>query len=101
MSQLHKFLILISVGFLFSINSFSQELPVATIKQRIEQYKNDVRGPYYRIKWFCKDGSIRDSKDPCPDDIGGGIQHASYKDEVIEMGKKHHLYFGDILMKPR
>ncbi|SDB35860.1 Pyruvate phosphate dikinase, PEP/pyruvate binding domain [Flavobacteriaceae bacterium MAR_2010_188] len=97
MSQLNKFLILLSVGFLFSTNSFSQELPVATIKQRIEQYKNDVRGPYYRIKWFCEDGSIRDSKDPCPDDTGGGIQHASLKDEVIQMGEKYHLYFADIL----
>ncbi len=74
-----------------------QEVPVKKIKQQIADYKVDRRGPYYRIKWFCKDGSIREPRDPCPDDIGGGIQHASYKDEVKKLGKEHHIFFGDIL----
>lgn len=86
--------------FLLCITPFvmeAQEIPVSKIKKQIADYKNDIRGPYYRIKWFCKDGSIRDSKDPCPDNIGGGIQHASYKKEVITLGQGHHLFFGEIL----
>ena len=79
------------------VTATAQELPVNQIKNQIENYKNDRRGPYYRIKWFCKDGSIREPRDPCPDDIGGGIQHASYKKEVEELGKKYHIFFGDIL----
>ncbi len=74
-----------------------QDIPVLKIKKQIEDYKTDRRGPYYRIKWFCKDGSIREPRDPCPDAIGGGIQHASYKDEVKELQKKHHIFFGEIL----
>ena len=69
----------------------------------IEQYKNDRRGPYSGIKWFCKNGSEREARDPCPDSIGGGIQHASFKSDVIDLRKSNHLFFGDILasLKPK
>ncbi|UZO80265.1 phosphoenolpyruvate synthase [Aquimarina sp. ERC-38] len=91
------FFALILTLLLVSQTTFTQELPVIQIQKQIETLKNDRRGPYYRIKWFCKDGSIREPKDPCPDSIGGGIQHASYKKEVEELGKKHHIFFGEIL----
>ncbi len=74
-----------------------QEIPVNEIKEQIAKYKVDRRGPYYRIKWFCDDGSIREPRDPCPDSIGGGIQHASYKDDVKELANRHHIFFGEIL----
>ena len=34
---------------------------------------------------------------PCPDDIGGGIQHASYKEEVKVLAQEHHIFLGEIL----
>ncbi|WP_405565832.1 PEP/pyruvate-binding domain-containing protein [Polaribacter sp. Asnod6-C07] len=80
----------------FGSNSFAQEKSTLQIKELVETYKNDIRGPYYRIKWFCKDGSIRDAKDPCPDDIEG-IQHASFKQSALDLRKTNHLYFGEIL----
>ncbi len=80
-----------------AISLQGQEIPISEIKKQISKYKVDRRGPYYRIKWFCKDGSIREPRDPCPDSIGGGIQHASYKTEVKELAKKHHIFFGEIL----
>ena len=83
--------------FLSFQTSFSQEIPVSQIKKQIENYKKDPKGPYYRIKWFCEDGSIRDPKDPCPESIGGGIQHASYKPEVEKLAKNNQIYFGNIL----
>lgn len=86
------------ISLFFNVETISsQQIPAAQIKKQIENYKQDERGPYYRIKWFCKDGSIRDPKDPCPDHIGGGIQHASYKTEVTDLAKKHHVYLGNIL----
>ncbi|PQJ78005.1 PEP/pyruvate-binding domain-containing protein [Polaribacter porphyrae] len=88
-------LILFSIIFISEINS--QKKSPAEVKQLVNLYKDDIRGPYYRIKWFCKDGSIRDSKDPCPDDIGGGIQHASFKTSALELRKTNHLFFGEIL----
>ncbi|WP_339885832.1 PEP/pyruvate-binding domain-containing protein [Polaribacter vadi] len=74
----------------------AQELSTSKIKDLVESYKEDVRGPYYRIKWFCEDGSVRDAKDPCPDKIEG-IQHASFKTSALELRKTNHLFFGEIL----
>lgn len=71
-------------------------LSAEEIASRISYYKNDVRGTYKNIRWFCKDGSILEPKNPCPDSIGG-IQHANYKDGVIELAKRNHLFFGEIL----
>ncbi|QNM86826.1 phosphoenolpyruvate synthase [Polaribacter pectinis] len=81
----------------YNVNSHAQEKDNEKIKQLVEEYKKDIRGPYYRIKWFCKDGSIRDSKDPCPDSIGGGIQHASFKKSALDLRESNHLFFGEIL----
>ena len=67
------------------------------MQTKITSYKNDIRGPYRDIRWFCTDGSIRQPKDPCPDNIGPGVQHARYKDEVISIGKTNHIYLGQIL----
>ena len=81
---------------LFNLNLTAQEFSNATIKQTIQEFKNDPRGPYLRIRWFCSDGTMREPKDPCPDDIEG-IQHASYKEVTKNLADKNHLYFGEIL----
>ena len=78
--------------------SYAQhEVPNAKINNQIIGFKNDIRGPYKDIRWFCNDGSIRTPKDPCPDNIGPGVQHARYKDEVVALGKEQHIYLGQIL----
>ncbi|WP_430409337.1 PEP/pyruvate-binding domain-containing protein [Kordia sp.] len=75
----------------------AQEKSTAQIKSLIQQYKQDRRGPYSGIKWFCEDNSQREARDPCPDSIGGGIQHASFKNSVVNLRKSNHLFFGEIL----
>lgn len=84
------------IAFTHTTTSIAQKVSNDEIKSRIENYKELIRGPYKKIEWFCDDGTIRDSKDPCPDKIGG-IQHASYKAEIEELHKKNHLFFADIL----
>jgi len=74
-----------------------QKLSNQEIKDLINSYKKDLRGPYKEIRWFCTDGSIRPPKDSCPDDIGPGVQHATYKSSVVDLGKYNNLYFGQIL----
>ncbi len=61
----------------------------------IQKYKEDVRGPYRDIRWFCPNGTTRAARDPCPD--AEGVQHARYKDEVVQLGKTRHLFWGQIL----
>ncbi len=94
---MQKKILYIIILFFLSNNFFvAQEKSTSEIKEFITIYKNDIRGPYYRIKWFCKDGSIRDAKDPCPDDIEG-IQHASFKQSALDLRKTNHLFLGEIL----
>lgn len=75
----------------------AQEIPVETIKERISFYKENARGPYKSIHWFCKDGEIRDARDPCPEDKKDAVQHADYRDDIKNLAKKHHLFFAEIL----
>ena len=89
------FIVILSFG-LLQLNA-QKELPLEQLKAHVNAYKNDIRGPYRDIRWFCTDGSIRQPKDPCPDDIGPGVQHARYRDEVVALGKIHHIYLGQIL----
>ena len=73
----------------------AQKLNIPALKKQIEAYKNDPRGPYHRIKWFCDDGSILSPKENCPT---GGIQHATYKPEIEKLGKEHHIFLGNLLV---
>ena len=92
-----KQLLLSCIVLLFYAVSFSQNISNQYIKDQIALFKTDVRGPYKDIRWFCKDGSVRQPKDPCPDSIGSGVQHARYKDAVEAIGKKNHIFLGQIL----
>lgn len=72
-----------------------QEWNEARVRSLITSFKEDPRGPYKEIRWFCKDGTTRPARDPCPQP--GGVQHAVYKDQVAELGRQRHIYLGQIL----
>ena len=91
-----KIKLLLFFTFLSCSSIFAQEVPNQEIEKIIKEYRSLHRGPYLKIEWFCDDGTQRDSKDPCPDKIGG-IQHASYKPLTIRLQERNHLFFGDIL----
>ncbi|MGB5666764.1 MAG: PEP/pyruvate-binding domain-containing protein [Maribacter sp.] len=96
--KIKKYLFLVLVLFLFYSSAFCQtKVDNDFLKEQISLFKNDIRGPYKDIRWFCTDGSIRAPKDPCPEDIGPGVQHARYKDVVETIGKDNHIYLGQIL----
>lgn len=84
------FLLFLSAGFVQG-----QELSPEQIKARITTYKQDLRGPYRDIRWFCKDGTTQPPKEPCKEP--GGVQRARYKDDVISLGKSNHIFLGQIL----
>lgn len=83
---------------LLQINTLcnGQEYTNARIESIIKNLRLDPRGPYKDIKWFCDDGTVREAKDPCPDEIGG-VQHARYKDLILDIADKNHLFLGQIL----
>lgn len=66
------------------------------VKAMISRFKKDARGPYLDIRWFCKDGTTRAARDPCPG-LKQGYQHARYKDEVNILARREHVFLGQIL----
>jgi hypothetical protein len=91
-----NFLFLLVFLFIGS-EAMSQKLSTTYIKEQISNYKLDSRGPYRDIRWFCTDGSVREARDPCPPNIGPGVQHARYKTEVENIGNKNHIFLGQIV----
>lgn len=85
------------ITMLISGSIWGQKQSAQEISAQITMFKSDLRGPYKDIRWFCTDGSIHIPKDPCPDNIGPGTQHARYKDNVIALGQSNHIYLGQIL----
>lgn len=73
----------------------AQQFSDAQIRQLISKYKEDIRGPYKDIRWYCKDGSIILPKEKCPEP--GGVQRARYKTDVVDLAKNNHIYLGQIL----
>ncbi len=98
MSELKSFLLfLFFCGLMLPPNMVSaQDADPARIKAMIDKYKADARGPYRDIRWFCKDGTIREARDPCPGKRPG-YQHARLKPEVIALAKDDHIFLGQIL----
>ena len=64
------------------------------LKGLVEKYKEAYRGPYRDLRWFCDDGTLNPPKEPCEN---GGVQHARYLDEVIQLGENSHIFLGQIL----
>jgi hypothetical protein len=91
-------IVLLSIMMLFSYISINaQELPNTYLKERVSFYKENTRGPYKSIHWFCKNGEVRDARDPCPDNKDDAVQHADYRDDTKEIAKKYHIFFAEIL----
>ena len=90
-----KFLCCFFVLAIFTWPAVAQKLDNSVIKERIEKFKTDIRGPYKDIRWFCKDGSFVAPKETCLEP--GGVQRARYKDDVVALGKSNHIFFGQIL----
>lgn len=65
----------------------AQEVSDAGIRQRIEAYKKDPRGPYKYLRWFCFDGRVNPPQEPCGNNEG--VQRAAYKDghQVVPSGR--------------
>ncbi len=67
----------------------------AVIKKMITDYKQEARGPYQILNWYCDDGSIHPANTPCG--AVGGVQRATYKPAVKQLGEQHHVFLGQIL----
>ncbi len=95
--ELKTTVLLFIFAFLTSFFSKAQDIPTSYIKEKVGFYKTNDRGPYKSINWFCKNGEVRDARDPCPDNKDDARQHAAYRDDTKEIAKKYNIYLGEIL----
>ncbi|HAT66270.1 MAG TPA: phosphoenolpyruvate synthase [Flavobacteriaceae bacterium] len=95
--NVNRILFFIALSILILGPAQAQTLSNDALKAQIKGFKADERGPYRDIRWFCEDGSIRQPKDPCPANIGPGVQHARYKEVVEKIGKENHIFLAQIL----
>ncbi|PHI19932.1 phosphoenolpyruvate synthase [Lewinellaceae bacterium SD302] len=84
-----------SLVLLALLSSMTAQTDIAAM---IERFKEEPRGPYRDIAWFCNDGSVVPSvSGGCASPHEGNKQHARYKQEVIELGRKNHIFLAQIL----
>ena len=61
-------------------------------RQWIAQMKDSARGPFARIRWFCKDGRVLEPKDYGCAEKGEGWQHGEWsvrtKELRVSMGNR-------------
>lgn len=65
------------------------------IKEQIQKFKADDRGPYQAIRWYCPDGSVLPAHQRCPSP--GGMQHAMTKTVVERIARENGIFLGQIL----
>ncbi len=51
----------------------------------IEEFKASPRGPFERIRWFCKDGTVLPPKAYACSNHGGGIQHGEWNQRARDL----------------
>ncbi|NJB85492.1 hypothetical protein GGR26_001237 [Lewinella marina] len=90
------FLLIIALLGTLAASPLGAQSSAEEIATLIESYRNDRRGPYRGIFWFCSDGSQRAARDPCPND-DKAHQHADYRPEIKQLMRRDHLFFGQIL----
>ncbi len=82
-----------------AVDAFYPELDsaeVERVRRAIDAYKADERGPYFRLRWFCRDETVHaPAGTPCRE-RGGGVQHAELKPEAEQLGDLG-IHFGTIL----
>jgi hypothetical protein len=59
-----------------------EESQTAEARKILENFKTNPRGPFFRIQWYCNDGSVHPPSPPPCKPLGGGFQHASLSPEA-------------------
>jgi hypothetical protein len=80
---------------LASIPAFAAEDP-STYRAWIGQMKEDPRGPFDSVKWFCKDGTVLPPKAYACQPHGGGHQHGEWSARTREL-RAEGYYIANLL----
>ncbi len=83
-------LLLLPVAVLAAVDVGKQ--PSGTVyRQWIAQMKQAPRGPFSRIRWFCKDGEVLPPRPYACREHGGGSQHGEWNERARELRRQGYL----------
>lgn len=68
----------------------------AQYRSWIEQMKQEPRGPFDSVKWFCKDGTVLPPAAYACQPHGGGHQHGQWSAQTREL-RAHGYYVANLL----
>lgn len=66
-------------------------LPNAQYQADIQAIKEKSRGPFKRIRWYCKNGTVLPPKPYACSKSGGGVQHGQWSGKTIELRSAGYL----------
>jgi len=86
MSHRFRSILIAAALCLHGAQSAAQQLPpplsetqLAEVRAALDSMKQDPRGPYLRIRWYCADGSVLAPEPYACTERGGGAMHAELK----------------------
>jgi hypothetical protein len=63
----------------------------AQMRQWVEEMKDAPRGPFWRIRWFCADGTILPPEPYACRPHGGGVQHGEWNERTRAIREQGYL----------
>ena len=69
---------------------------LADFRAKIVDMKDQARGPFKRLRWFCNDGTILPPKSYACQPHGGGRQHGQWSDNTVEL-RENGFIVGNVL----
>ncbi len=69
---------------------------LANYRAAIVEMKEQPRGPFKRLRWFCNDGTILPPKSYACQPHGGGRQHGQWSDATVEL-RENGFIVGNVL----
>jgi hypothetical protein len=80
---MHPFVVATLLAFACPVACGALEPGIA--RQAVAAMKDNPRGPFARIRWFCKDGAILPPAPYGCRDHGGGSQHGEWSESTLEL----------------
>jgi len=67
------------------------ENQLLTYRSWVNQFKDEAKGPFKAIQWFCHDGTVLPPEEYACKDHGGGRQYGEWNDRVMAMRDNGYL----------
>jgi hypothetical protein len=78
-------LLLLSLWFAAATTSLLAAGSEEVYRQWVVEMKEQPRGPFARLRWYCNDGTVLPPEEFACEPHGGGYQHGEWNDKTLEL----------------